>query len=253
MIVTIDGPAGTGKSTVAHLLAHRLGLEFLDTGAMYRALTLVVLEAGGDPTDASSVEALVSEADVRFDFEQDPPALCLNGRAVGDAIRSTRVTNTVSVVAGHTPVRHAMVQAQRAIAAAHPHLVTEGRDQGSYVFPEADLKFYLDASVDIRAARRAEQLRAKGELVDLLRLRDEIEKRDRNDRSRPIGALVKPVDALVLDTGPLTVAEVVDCLEAWARERMGTARDDTYSRARASCEDDTEGRRQVEVSAGVRA
>lgn len=216
VIVTIDGPAGTGKSTVAHLLAKRLGLEFLDTGAMYRALTLMVVQAGVAPEDRVEVERVVRDADLRFDFEADPPLLLLNGRVVGEAIRSPEVTARVSIVAGHPAVREAMVQSQRTIATIHPRLVTEGRDQGSYVFPDADVKFYLDASVEIRATRRAEQLRRKGERVDVDEIRAAIEARDRNDRSRPIGALVQPDDAILIDTGPLDVAEVVAALEARA-------------------------------------
>jgi cytidylate kinase len=222
VIITIDGPAGTGKSTVAHLLAHRLGLEFLDTGAMYRALTLLVLESGVRADDRSDVERVVRDADVRFDFDNDPPLLLLNGRAVGEAIRSPAVTAHVSIVAGHPSVREAMVLAQRAIAAVHPRLVTEGRDQGSFVFPDADVKFYLDASVEIRAARRAEQLRRRGEAADVDAIREAIETRDRNDRSRPIGALVRPHEAISIDTGPLAVDEVVELLAVQARERLAT-------------------------------
>lgn len=222
VIVTIDGPAGTGKSTVAHLLAKRLGLEFLDTGAMYRALTLLVTEAGIAADDRARVERAVRDADLRFDFEADPPALFLNGRDVSEAIRSPLVTAQVSLVAGHPSVREAMVQAQRAIATVHPRLVTEGRDQGSYVFPDADVKFYLDASVEIRAARRAEQLRRKGEPAHVEEIRAAIEARDRNDRARTIGALVRPQDSILLDTGPMDVNQVVDSLERRARERLAS-------------------------------
>ncbi len=222
VIVTIDGPAGTGKSTVAHLLAKRLGLEFLDTGTMYRALTLLVTEAGIAADDRTHVERAVRDADLRFDFESDPPALLLNGRDVSEAIRSPLVTARVSIVAGHPAIREAMVHAQRAIATVHPRLVTEGRDQGSYVFPDADVKFYLDASVEIRAARRAEQLRRKGEPANVDEIRAAIEARDRNDRARTIGALVRPHDSILLDTGPLDVNEVVDALERRARERLAS-------------------------------
>jgi cytidylate kinase len=226
MIVTIDGPAGTGKSTVAHLLAGRLGLAFLDTGAMYRALTLLVLEAGVEPEDAIGVESVVGHADVHVDFRENPPCVRVNGRPVDVEIRSAAVTASVSRVASHSSVRHAMVRAQRLIAKLHPDLVTEGRDQGSLVFPEAAIKFYLDASVDIRAARRADQLRKRGEHVDIAALRQAIEARDLSDRSRALGALVQPRDAIVLDTGCLSVEEVVDRLEQLARDRMSALGED---------------------------
>jgi cytidylate kinase len=227
VIVTIDGPAGTGKSTVAHLLAKRLGLEFLDTGAMYRAITLLVVERGIDPNDGACIAEIVRDADLRFDFDRssrtgEPPRLFLGDRDVTDAVRSGAVTAHVSTVAGHAAVRHAMVGAQRSIADAHPRLVTEGRDQGSYVFPDADVKFYLDASPEIRAERRAEQLRAKGEAVDLAAIRAAIEARDRNDRARPFGALVEPRDAIRVDTGALHVHAVVEVLERSARGRIAS-------------------------------
>ncbi len=222
MIVTIDGPAGTGKSTVAHLLAKRLELEFLDTGAMYRAVTLLVLERGLNASDGGRIAEVVRDADIRFDFNPDPPQLLVNGRRMRDEIRSAAVTAVVSIVAGHADVRHAMVQAQRAIALAHDRLVTEGRDQGSYVFPDADVKFYLDASSHIRAHRRLDQMKKQGEFEEFDAIRLAIEERDRNDRSRPFGALVEPHDAIHVDTGPLEVHEVVDRLERLTRERAAS-------------------------------
>ncbi len=223
MIVTIDGPAGTGKSTVAQRLARRLGLQVLDTGAMYRAITLVVLDAGVDPRDGASVERVAAQADLRFDFAADPPRLFARGAAVGEAIRTLRVTSQVSTVASHPGIRAAMVSAQRAIAAAHPHLVTEGRDQGSVVFPDADVKFYLDASVEVRAQRRLAELMARdGARVEggdggasaerLARVIADIEARDRSDRERTVGPLRIPEDAIVLDTGDRSVDEVVEAL-----------------------------------------
>lgn len=222
MIVTIDGPAGAGKSSASRELAKRLGFRFLDTGAMYRAVALLVLEQRTDARDGERIAEIVSDAHVRFDFERDPPTLLVNGRDVGEAIRSAAVTEIVSIVAGHAAVRHALVALQRGIGQAHPRLVTEGRDQGSYVFPDADVKFYLDASADIRASRRAEQLRLRGEACDVAEIRAAIEARDRNDRSRPFGALVEADDAIRVDTGPLVAHEVVDELERLARSRIAS-------------------------------
>lgn len=221
MIVTIDGPAGTGKSTVAHLLAKRLGLEFLDTGAMYRAVTLAHLDAGGDPRDAESVAATAARARLRFDFDRDPPALLLNGAPVGERIRSERVTAAVSLVAAHPAVRDALVAEQRAIAAEHPRLVTEGRDQGSVAFPDADVKFYLDADPAIRAARRVRQLREAGEAVDEATMLAAIVERDRLDSERATGRLMRTPDSIRVDTGRLELDAVVDRLEELSRPRLG--------------------------------
>ncbi len=223
MIVTIDGPAGTGKSTVAHRLAKRLGLEFLDTGAMYRAITLLILEAEVDPHDEMACTDLARNVELRFDFDRDPPALYADRRELGDAIRSALVTSHVSIVAAHPGVREALVASQRAIADAHQRLVTEGRDQGSVVFPDADVKFYLDAAAAIRARRRAEQLRAKGEVADEPAILASILERDSLDENRATGRLMRPADSVHVDTGPLDVDGVVSRLEALARPRLRDA------------------------------
>jgi cytidylate kinase len=222
VIVTIDGPAGTGKSTVAHLLARRLGLEFLDTGAMYRAITLAHLDRGGDPRDASAVAKTAARARLRFDFDRDPPELLLDGDPVGARIRAQRISDAVSLVAAHPAVREAMVAEQRAIAEEHPRLVTEGRDQGTVVFPEADVKFYLDADPAIRAARRARQLRAAGNDADESAILAAIIERDRLDSERATGRLACAADAIRIDTGRLEVGEVVDRLEELSRPRLGS-------------------------------
>ncbi len=222
-IVTIDGPAGTGKSTVAHRLAKRLGLEFLDTGAMYRAAALEALERGIDPTDGERVAALVRATDIRFDWKCDPPQLLVNGRAVGDAIRTERVTRAVTPVASNSSVRAAMVEAQRRIAAAHRRLVTEGRDQGSVVFPDADVRIYLDARPEIRARRRVEQLRSKGIETTEAEILAQIMGRDHSDSSRRDGPLVVPEGADVVDTSGIEIDDVIDRLEDIVRLRASAA------------------------------
>lgn len=221
MIVTIDGPAGTGKSTVAHRLAKRLGLEFLDTGAMYRAITLTMLDSRLDPGDGGAASAIARRVALRFDYERDPPELTIDGVAVGERIRAERVTGAVSFVAAHPGVREAMVAAQRAIAEEHPRLVTEGRDQGTVVFPDADAKFYLDAPPEIRAARRAAQLRRSGVEADESAILEAIVERDRLDRERSTGRLACPLDAMVVETGGLDADEVVTRLERLARPKLG--------------------------------
>ncbi|MFO0829018.1 MAG: (d)CMP kinase [Phycisphaerales bacterium] len=222
MIVTIDGPAGTGKSTVAFMLAQRLGLEFLDTGAMYRAITLEALARGERPDDRDSVTRLASEVDVRFDFDASPPILYVDGRPVGDRIRAEDVTAAVSIVASHPGVRDAMVRAQQEIARAHPRIVTEGRDQGTVVFPDAELKIYLDARADVRAQRRALQLRSKRMPADEAAILRSILERDRLDSTRSTGRLARAGDAVLVDTSDLTTDAVVDRLVEIAQARLAT-------------------------------
>lgn len=217
VIVTIDGPAGTGKSSVAQGLARALGLEFLDTGAMYRAVTLIALRAGVDLRDAEGLARLSRSANIRFDFSADPPEITAFGFALGSAIRSAEVSAAVSIVAAHPQVRASMVAAQRAVAVEHPRLVTEGRDQGSVVFPDAAVKFYLDATPLIRADRRAAQLRRAGQPADLEEILHAIIRRDEMDMGREIAPLRCPSDAIRLDTGPLTLAETVAELVRLAR------------------------------------
>ena len=220
-IVTIDGPAGTGKSTVAHSLAKRLGLEFLDTGAMYRAVALEALDRGIDPSDGVLVAELLRGIDLAFDWKSAPPELFVSGRAVGDRIRTPEVTRAVSVVASNPAVRAEMVRAQRAIAARHPRLVTEGRDQGSVVFPDADVRIYLDARPEVRARRRVEQLALKGIVTEESEVLAQILERDRSDSSRVDGPLVCPRGAIVVDTSDIDVPEVIERLVEIVQVRAG--------------------------------
>lgn len=223
LIVTIDGPAGTGKSSVARALARRLGLEFLDTGAMYRAAAALALDAGLGPANVSQVCEVIAKADLHFDWNRDPPEILASGRSLMDRIRDADVTRLVSPLAGIAELREHMVKKQRIIGRQHPRLVAEGRDQGSVVFPDADVKFYLDADPRVRAARRADQIRAGGGEADEEALLKEIIARDNSDRSRAVGPLVRPPDSVVVDTSPYTFDQVVDRLERLVRERVGRA------------------------------
>lgn len=218
-IITIDGPAGTGKSSVARALARRLGLDFLDTGAMYRAAALVALRDRIDPSDEARLVARVVEADIRFDWSLDPPEVLIDGEGAGEQIRTPEVTAIVSRVAGIRALRAHMVERQREIARKHPRLVTEGRDQGSVVFQDARVKFYLDASAAVRAARRARQLRDAGMAADESRLLEEIVARDRSDMGRVDGPLMCPPDAVVVDTSDLEFDGVVGALERVVRRK----------------------------------
>ncbi len=216
-IVTIDGPAGTGKSSVARALAARLRVRFLDTGAMYRAAAAVALDRGIDLNDHGAVVALVRDADIRFDWDSDPPAVMAFGKRMDHRIRDPDVTAVVSPVAGIAGLRGLMVEAQREIARERSPLVTEGRDQGSVVFPDARVKFFLDASASVRAARRAAQLGELGLEADAGVVLEEIIRRDRSDSTRAAGPLVCPPDAVRLDTSNMTVDEVVSALERHVR------------------------------------
>jgi len=220
VIITIDGPAGTGKSTVAADLARRIGVEFLDTGAMYRAAALLALERGIDPEDGPALAEAVRDIGIHLDFGAARPTVLLGDVDVSRRIRDLDVSAVVSAVAGCPEVRTVMVTEQRRIAAAHPRLVTEGRDQGSVVFPDADVRFFLDADPDIRAERRLAQLRHAGKSVDVGAVRADIERRDRLDMSRTEGPLIRPIGAIEVDTTHLTLDETIDRLEAIVRDRL---------------------------------
>ncbi len=220
VIITIDGPAGTGKSTVAHQLAKHLGREFLDTGAMYRAAALVALDAKIDPADGLTLASAVERIDMHFEWSADPPRLLLGDRDVSRRIRDLNVSEVVSIVAGQRELRCMLVARQRRIAESHRRLVSEGRDQGSVVFPEADLRFYLDADIAIRAQRRARQLVDAGMKVSRDRIERDILQRDRMDESRADGPLVRPQGAIVVDTGRRSVDQVVTELARIAHRQL---------------------------------
>lgn len=220
LIITIDGPAGTGKSTVAHLLAKRLGLEFLDTGAMYRSAALIAIEQSINPSDGVALAQAVSQSKLHFDWAADPPRIMLDERDVTQRIRDLDVSSIVSIVAAQKPVRDVMVNQQRSIAQRHPRLVSEGRDQGSIVFPEACVRFFLHADVMVRADRRLAQLAKAGKPVDQKRIIDDIEQRDLLDSTRTDGPLIRPEGAIDIDTGHRSIEQVVDVMEAYVREQF---------------------------------
>lgn len=210
MIITIDGPAGTGKSSVALDVAERLGFDFLDTGAMYRAVGLEALRRQTDLTNARELAFVARLARIEFDWNKRPPALILNGENVAHLLRSSEVTQAASYVAVVPAVRELMVAHQQQIGRQRANLVTEGRDQGTVVFPDAQFKFYLDATPQERARRRVAQLRARGEIVDYNEILSQIMARDHRDSSRAVGPLAVPRDARVIDTTHMTQQQVVD-------------------------------------------
>ncbi|MFN3661079.1 MAG: (d)CMP kinase, partial [Brevinematales bacterium] len=207
MIVTIDGPAGSGKSTMAKRLAKRLGFCFLNTGAMYRAVTLYLLRAGVEISEREKIEKILPDIHLEFVGE----SIIMNGEDVSLAIRSQEVEKYVSAVSSLREVRERLVELQREIASRGDY-VLEGRDTGTVVFPNAFCKFYLDASVEERAKRRQKELSERGEYHDLDYLKKEIERRDRLDKTREIAPLMKPDDAIVVDTTLLSPDEVEERL-----------------------------------------
>lgn len=210
MIVTIDGPAGTGKSTVARAVAQRLGYDFLDTGAMYRAIGLEALRREADMTDPRELAFIAQHCRIEFDWKQSPPAVLLNGEVVTHLLRSGEATRAASYVATVPAIRQRLVEQQREIGRGHRGLVTEGRDQGSVVFPEAQFKFYLDAEPAERARRRARQLRERGEIVEEREIYEEMLDRDRRDTGRAVAPLMVPPDAMRIDTTGMTQDQVVN-------------------------------------------
>ena len=194
MIIAMDGPAGAGKSTVARKVAAAFGLTFLDTGAMYRAVTLAVLERGLDPSDAESCGEVASALVLDFD---DDGRVRIDGRPGEPEIRGARVTGLVSTVSAHAPVRTAIVARQRELAARPPGVVAEGRDTTTVVFPAADLKVFLTASPAERARRRAEQ---EGTPERAAAIERDLERRDHLDSTRAHSPLVRADDAVCVDT-----------------------------------------------------
>ena len=220
MIITIDGPAASGKSTAARLLAQRLGIAYLDTGAMYRAVTLAAVQRG---TDLANGEALARVAgEVRIDLEPRPEAVrvLLDGRDVTAAIRENDISRRTHRAASNERVRACLVEAQRRIARLWGDLVTEGRDQGTVVFPEADVKVYLDASEEVRADRRQGELAARGRDPTHDQVLEEIRRRDDSDRSRPVAPRRVPDGAVVVDTSQMSIDDMVDHLEKVVRSRV---------------------------------
>lgn len=214
MIVTIDGPAGAGKSSAARALAQRLGFEFLDTGAMYRAVALAALRAAVALTDEAAIAALLDQVQL----EMSPGRIVLNGEDVGRAIRTLEVTAATGAAADSPAVRHYLADRQRALAAGRS-MVCEGRDQGTIVFPDAGCKFFLVADPRERARRRQGEMASRGERVDLAEVLRAQEERDCRDAARDIAPMRPAPDAIVLDSTTLTPDEVVDRMEAEVRRR----------------------------------
>ncbi|MCH4158156.1 MAG: (d)CMP kinase [Acidaminococcaceae bacterium] len=217
-VVAIDGPAGAGKSTVAKLVAEELGYAYIDTGAMYRAVTLKLINTG----TAFSPEAVGRIArGMHISFKPDGKVnrVFADGLEITEAIRSTAVTDAVSRVAALGAVREAMVAQQRRMG-QEGNVVLDGRDIGTVVFPQAGCKVFLTASVDERARRRYEELKAKGQTVDLEQIKHDIAVRDKKDSERELAPLKQAEDAVLVDTSALTIDQVVATILKLVRERQ---------------------------------
>ncbi|MDD5064705.1 MAG: (d)CMP kinase [Phycisphaerae bacterium] len=219
LIITIDGPAASGKSTVARLLAERLGASFLDTGAMYRAVTLAAMQAGIDMSDEIELLDVLNHKKFQFAAKNDKMTASIDGVDVTDRIRSPEVTASAKYIASAPKLREKLVEMQRQFAADEEKIVTEGRDQGTVAFPNACLKFYLTATPAERAKRRAAEqgLTAKDQIEQIQR---EIEERDTRDQSRSVGPMKPADDAVIIDTTDLSIEEVVEEILKYAESHI---------------------------------
>ncbi len=215
MIITIDGPAGAGKSSAAKELARRLGFEFLDTGAMYRAVTLAALRAGVSLSDQAAMEKVMTD----FRLEMLPGRVILNDEDLTREIRAGPVTAASGAVADSPIVRRRLGEMQRQIAAGR-NMVSEGRDQGTIIFPDAECKFFLVADPLERARRRQRDMAGRGEVVPWNEVLEAQELRDSRDRQRDLAPMIPAPDAILLDSSQLTLEQVVERMEQEVRRRM---------------------------------
>ncbi|PIC63272.1 cytidylate kinase [Sporosarcina sp. P13] len=219
MRIAIDGPAAAGKSTIAKLVAKKLGFTYIDTGAMYRAITYKVLQHAVDLHDEEAVAKLIEKTDIELHPSEQAQQVILDGVEVTEVIRSHEVTSTVSKIAALTSVRELLVAKQQGLA-ANSSVVMDGRDIGTAVLPDAELKIFMTASVEERAQRRLLEEQSRGMTTDYETLKNEISKRDQADSEREISPLKKAEDAIIIDTTGKTIEEVTTSIVNYAEKRL---------------------------------
>lgn len=215
--IAIDGPSGAGKSTVSKIIAKRLGILYLDTGAMYRALALKAFRLGVDPNDKQAVEAFLPAVSVDVSYRDGAMELYLDGEEVSGYIREHHISKGASDISKIPAVRLKLVELQRAIAAKND-VVLDGRDITSYVLPDAKYKFYLTASPEVRAKRRFDELTAKGQNVPYEQILADVIDRDYNDSHRDFAPLVQTEDSVLVDSSAMTIEEVVAFILSFVKE-----------------------------------
>lgn len=208
--IAIDGPAGAGKSTIAKTIAKKLEFIYVDTGAMYRAMALYFIRNGIDPSDENAINAACADVHVGIAYENGAQQVLLNGENVTGLIRTEEVGNMASKTSAYPTVRATLLDLQRSCEKAD--ILMDGRDIGTNVLPDADLKIYLTASSEIRARRRYDELIEKGEKADLAQIEKDIIIRDKQDMERKIAPLKKAEDAVLVDSSDMTIEEVVECI-----------------------------------------
>lgn len=209
--IAIDGPAGAGKSTIAKLLAKKLGFIYVDTGAMYRAMALYMINNGIDKDDESEVVAALPDISVTIGHKDGNQVVYLNDEDVSGLIRTEEVGNTASRISSYAKVREALLELQRSLAREN-NVIMDGRDIGTTILPDAFLKIFLTASVEVRAKRRFDELVAKGETCDIEKIASDIALRDEQDRTRAVSPLKKASDAIEVDTSDMNIDEVVSAI-----------------------------------------
>lgn len=218
--IAIDGPAGAGKSTIAKAVAAQKGYIYVDTGAMYRAMALFILRNGIDPEDAAAISAKCAEADITIEYRDGVQVVLLGGENVNDYLRTPRVSDMASRTSVNGDVRVKLVELQQELA-RRQNVVMDGRDIGTVVLPDAQVKIFLTASVEVRADRRYKELIEKGEKADLEEIKAQIKERDERDMNREISPLKQAEDAVLVDTSNMSIDEVVEKILGIIDEKIG--------------------------------